>query len=43
MSQQFKQYADKINALSLRERAIITLSVLIAMVFLWWNFYEFSC
>ncbi len=39
MSQQFKQYADKINALSLRERAIITLSVLIAMVFLWWNFY----
>ncbi len=39
MSQQLKQYADKINALSLRERAIITISVLIAMVFLWWNFY----
>ncbi|MDJ0833338.1 MAG: hypothetical protein QNJ69_07415 [Gammaproteobacteria bacterium] len=39
MTQQLKQYADKINALSLRERGIITLSVIIAMVFLWWNFY----
>lgn len=39
MSQQLKQYADKINELSLRERVIITLSVLIAMVFLWWNFF----
>ena len=31
MAKQFKQYADRINALSLRERAIITISVLIAM------------
>lgn len=39
MNKQLKEYEEKINALSIRERVLIFLSVLIMLMFSWWNFY----
>lgn len=39
MSELTNSYAQKYNALSLRERALIGVVVLVGIVFGWWNFY----
>lgn len=39
MNKQMAEYADKINALSMRERLLILSSVVAVLFFLWWHFY----
>lgn len=39
MNKQFKHYADRIDALSTRERALIFFSAIVVVVFVWWNYY----
>jgi MSHA biogenesis protein MshJ len=39
MNEQFKQWMASIDALSIRERMLILVTVLVAVVFLWWSFY----
>jgi MSHA biogenesis protein MshJ len=36
------QYRDKFNSMSLRERALIVVTIVTVMVFLWWHFYAAS-
>lgn len=39
MNEQLRQWAASIDALSLRERLLILVTVSVALIFLWWNFY----
>ena len=39
MNKQLKQYGERFDALSLRERGIIAFSVVIVIGFLWWSYY----
>ncbi len=39
MNSWFKTNADKFNALSLRERALISLVIIVAILLGWWHFY----
>lgn len=39
MNKSFVQYAEKINALSLRERLLVFVSFIVLVIFLWWTFY----
>ena len=36
MNSQYKQYAAKFDALSIRERALIVVTLLVALCYLWW-------
>ncbi|MCK5662608.1 MAG: hypothetical protein KAI17_03930 [Thiotrichaceae bacterium] len=42
MNKQLLEIAEKINALSLRERSIIILTVVILLGFVWWNTFALS-
>lgn len=39
MSNQLKQYAQRFDALTIRERAIIAGSIIVVVVFLWWSYH----
>lgn len=39
MNEQLKQYADRFNAQTIRERGLIAFSIIVVIVFLWWNYY----
>lgn len=39
MNKQLQLYADKIDALTIRERFIISATIVVLLVFVWWNFY----
>lgn len=39
MNEQLKQYADRFNAQTIRERALIGVSIIAVIVFLWWNYH----
>lgn len=39
MAEQWRQYAQRFNAQSLRERALIAVSLLALIGFLWWNYH----
>lgn len=39
MNEQFRQWAVSIDALSIRERLLILITMSVAVVFLWWHFY----
>jgi len=39
MNKQLAEYAEKIHAMTLRERLLIIVSVVALLIFLWWNFY----
>jgi hypothetical protein len=39
MNSSLKAYADKFNAQSLRERGLIIISCVVAISFVWWNYY----
>ncbi len=39
MSNQLKQYAQRFDALTIRERAIIAGSIIAVVVFLWWSYH----
>lgn len=39
MNKRLREYADKINALSIRERFISIVTTVVLLVFIWWNFY----
>jgi len=39
VNKQLKQYADRFNAQSIRERGLIAFSLIVAVAFLWWNYH----
>ena len=39
MNKQLKQYADLFDAQTMRERALIGISLLVVIFFLWWSYY----
>ena len=39
MNEQMKAWAEKINQLSLRERALLIVTAIVLLVFLWWSLY----
>jgi MSHA biogenesis protein MshJ len=39
MSKQLKQYAQRFDAWTMRERALIAGSIIVAIVFLWWSYH----
>ncbi len=39
MAERIKQYANRFDAQTLRERALISLSLLVVVAFLWWVYY----
>jgi len=42
MNKQIAEYVGKLHGMTLRERALILLSVVALLVFIWWNFYAAS-
>ena len=39
MTRRIQQYAKRFNSQSLRERALVTLTLLVVLGYAWWNFY----
>ena len=39
MNSQLRQYAQRFDALSLRERGLIAVSVIVVVSFIWWSYY----
>ena len=39
MNKQLKGYADRFNGQTVRERALIAISIITAILFLWWNYH----
>ncbi len=39
MTKQFAEYAEKMHAMSVRERLLIIVTIVALLIFIWWNFY----